>query len=197
MCAVEIGSNGEAFTKAIVDTLWQIDGRHNVFKSRDHPIPSSSYSFTGYNQPQPSKHRKRERKNMSCTSLRLCADMLFGCLQGVYWERSGWKEFKSDVVLLATLLSNYADYLVKQCDAMKHVHSSQQPVHQISENLSFSYLPLCEAVSPCFHQLKQKLKERSLFYALPGAYEHREICPTEPPKKYEYIQKLKGNRFVV
>ena len=127
--ADEIGSNGEAFMKAITDTLWQIDGRHNVFKSRDHPIPSSSHSFTGYNQPQPSKHRKRGRENMLCTSLRLCPDTLFGCLQGVYWERSGRKEFKSDVVLLATLLSNYADHLVKQCDAMKHVHSSQQPVH--------------------------------------------------------------------
>ena len=74
---------------------------------------------------------------MSCTSLR--ADTLFGCLQGVCWEQSGWKEIKSDIVLLATSLSNYADYLVKQCDAMKHVHSSQQPVHQISENPSFGY----------------------------------------------------------
>ena len=146
--ADKIGSSGEAFMKAIIDTLWLIDGQYDVFKSRDHPIPSSFHSFTGYNQPQPSKHRKRERENMSCTSLRLCADTLFGCLQGVYWEQSGWKEFKSDVVLLATSLSNYANYLVKQCDAMKRVHSSQQPVSQIEKNLSFGYLPLCEAVSP-------------------------------------------------
>ena len=151
--ADEIGSIGEAFMKAIVDTLWLIDGQHDVFKSRDHLIPSTCHSFIGYNQPQLSKHCKCERENMSCTSLCLCADTLLGCLQGVYWERSGWKEFKSDVVLLATSLSNYADYLAKQCDAMKHVHSSQQPVCQISENLSFGYLPLCEAVSPCFHSL--------------------------------------------
>ena len=63
-------------------------------------------------------------------------------LQGVYWEWSGWEEFKSDVELLVTSLSNYADYLVKQCDAIKRVHSSQQQVRQISENLSFGYLPL-------------------------------------------------------
>ena len=31
-------------------------------------------------------------------------------------------------------------------------------------------------------------------YALPGAYERREICPTEPPKIYKYIQKLKGKQ---
>ena len=87
--ADEIESSGEAFMKAIIDTLWLIDGQYDVFKSRDHPIPSSFHSFTGYNQPQPSKHRKRERENMSCTSLHLCADTLFGCLQGVYWEQSG------------------------------------------------------------------------------------------------------------
>ena len=185
--ADEIGSSGEAFMKAMVDTLWLIDGQHDVFRSRDHPIPSTFHSFSGYNQPQLSKHRKRDRENMSCTSLRVCADALFGCLQCVYWEQSGWKEFKSDVVLLATSLSKYADYLVKQCGAMKCVQSSQQPVRQISENLSFAYLPLCQAVSPCFHQLEQKLKEKSLFEYLVI----EDICPAEPRKKYEYIQRLR------
>ena len=186
--ADEISSSGESFMKVIVDTFWLIDGQHDVFKSRDYPIPSSFHSFTGYNQPQLSKHRKRERENMSCTSLRLCADTLFGCLQGVYWERSGWKEFTSDIVLLlATSLSKYADYLVKQSDAVKRVHSSLHPVRQISENLSFGYLPLSQAVSPCFHPLEQKLAERSLFeYLL-----IEDVCPAEPRKKYEYIQILK------
>lgn len=124
---------------------------------------------------------------MSCTSLRVCADALFGCLQCVYWGQSGWKEFKSDVVLLATSLSKYTDYFVKQCGAMKRVHSSQQPVRQISENLSFAYLPLCQAVSPCFHQLEQKLKEKSLFEFLVI----EDLCPAEPLKKYEYIQRLR------
>ena len=31
----EIPSSGEAFMKAMVDTLWQIDGQHDVFKSRN------------------------------------------------------------------------------------------------------------------------------------------------------------------
>ena len=86
--------------------------------------------------------------------------------------------------LLVTSLSKYADYLVKQCDAVKRVHSS---VCQISEILSFAYLPLCQAVSPCFHQHKQKLKERSLFEYLLV----EDICPAEPRKKYEYIQNIR------
>ena len=86
--ADEMGSSGKAFMKAMVDTLWLIDVQHDVFRSRDHLIPSTFHSFSGYNQPQLSKHRKRDRENMSCTSLRVCADALFGCLQcllGAIW----------------------------------------------------------------------------------------------------------------
>ena len=47
--------------------------------------------------------------------------------------------------MYATSFSIYAEYLMKQCDAMKHVHLSQQPACQIP-NPSFGYLPLCEAI---------------------------------------------------
>ena len=183
----EIPSSGEAFMKAMVDTLWQTDGQHGVFKSRNSPFPSCFDSFNGYNQPHLSKHRKRERQNMSSTSLRLSADSLFGCLQGVYWEQRGWKEFKPNVERLATSLSEYSDYLTKQCCTTKRVHSSLQPVRQTSENLAFCYLPLCANVAPCFHQLELKLKEKNLFEYLPV----EDVCPAEPHKKYEYIQKLR------
>ena len=124
---------------------------------------------------------------MSSTTLRVCGHTLFGCLQGVYWERYGWKDLKCDVELLARSLSNYTDYLMKQCDVMKLVHLSPQPVRQISDNLAFCYLPLCADVSPCFHQLELRLKEKGLFEYLLV----EEVCPAEPRKKYEYIQKLR------
>lgn len=120
---------------------------------------------------------------MSSTSLRLCADSLFGCLQGVYWERRGWKEFKPN----AASLSEYSDYLTKQCCTTKWVHSSLQLVRQISDNLAFGYLPLCASVAPCFHQLELKLKEKNPFEYLPVD----DVCRAEPRKKYEYIQKLR------
>ena len=77
-------------------------------------IPAIFKPFTGYNQPQLSKHRKRKIESMSSTSLRVCADALFGCLQGVYWDQSPWKQLKPDVLQLANSLSEYADYLMKQ-----------------------------------------------------------------------------------
>ena len=70
----EIPSSGEAFVKAMVDTLWLIDGQHDFFRSLNFFIPSCFDSFNGYNQPHLSKHRKRERQNMSSTSLRVSAD---------------------------------------------------------------------------------------------------------------------------
>lgn len=39
--ADEIGSSGEAFMKAMVDTLWLMDGQHDAFRSRDRLIPST------------------------------------------------------------------------------------------------------------------------------------------------------------
>lgn len=126
---------------------------------------------------------------MTSTSLCLSADSLFGCLQGVYWEQRGWKEFKPNVERLATSLSEYSDYLIKQCYTTKRVHSSLQPVRQISENLAFCYLPLCANVAPCFHKLELNLKEKYPFEYLPV----EDVSPTEPRKKYmyEYIQKLR------
>lgn len=183
--ASEIASSGEAFMKAIVDTLWQIDGQHDVFKSRNSPIPSCFGSFNGYNQPHLSKHRKRERQNMTCTSLKLCADSLFGCLQGVYWEQHGWKEFKPDVESLASSLSKYSDYLTKQCGTMKRVITTTC-TPDIRQSFLLFFASLAN-VSPSFHQLELKLTEKDPFEYLLV----EDFCQSEPRKKYEYTQKLK------
>lgn len=93
------------------------------------------------------------------------------------WEH-GWKEFKPNVERLATSLSEYSDYLTKQCCATKRVHTSLQPVCQLSQNLSFCYLPLCATVAPCFRQLDLKLQEKDPFeYVLV-----EDVCPAEPHK---------------
>ena len=102
--ADEVASSGEAFIKAVVDALWEIDGHHDVFKARSFSIPPAFHPFTGYNLPELSKHRKRSRQNMSSTSLRLCSNALFACLQGVYWDRQCWKDLKQNFEGLATSL---------------------------------------------------------------------------------------------
>ncbi len=137
--ANEVDTAGEAFVHALTNTLWFIDGQHDVFSARSLSIPSRFLPFSGYSRPDLSKHRKRSRENMSSGTLRSCGDSLFGCLQGVYWGRTGLKDFKTDVKKLASSMTKYAEYLESQCESMRHIHLSLKPIRQISENVSFGH----------------------------------------------------------
>ena len=103
--------------------------------------------FVNYNCLEASKHRKRQIGNMSSTILKSVSSHLFDCLQGPYWERENWKNFKVDVESLAQSLSKYTDYLQKSCKKTMLNHMSTSPVRQISDNLTFQFLPICSAAS--------------------------------------------------
>ena len=183
----EISGSGEALIKAMVDTFWHIDGQHDAFRERNLTIPTCFRGFSGYNVPERAKHRKRERSNLSSQQLQVCADALFGCLQGVYWERTGWSELRTDVEVLATTLSKYVEYLQSRCEAMKRAHMSPLPVRQISENIVFSYLPTSTVVDSCHLELDNRLSELDM-------HEHllvEDVFQADPRHKYEYINKLK------
>ena len=185
----EVQTTGTACVRAIVEALWAIDGHHSVFESRNVIIPQAFHVFSGYNLPELSKHRKRSVENLSSTQLRMCADALFGCLQAGFWEQSAWKHFKPDVEGLANGLSKYSEYLASQSQAMKRVHSSVKPVRQIGENLHISVLPRCLVVAPQLQLLQCALEEKDL-------YEYvvlETLCPSEPRKKYEYLQVLNSS----
>ena len=95
----EVSSFGINFMSALTDMLWEIDGRHHVFSNQGYSIPSIFSKFTEYNQPETSKHRKRELSNLSVAVLESVSSHLFQCLQGGYWERDAcWASLKVDVV---------------------------------------------------------------------------------------------------
>ena len=77
----EVDGAGKRFVSALVDTLWYIDGHHDVFEKQSCKIPSVFTSFAGYNTPHAPKHRKRSAANMSGSSISSHASTLFGCLQ--------------------------------------------------------------------------------------------------------------------
>ena len=54
--------------------FWHIDGHHHVFEQQVMAIPAFFSSFTGYNCPERSKHRKRLTQNMSSDALHDCYD---------------------------------------------------------------------------------------------------------------------------
>lgn len=49
---------GQNLLKILTDLLWLIDGHHKSLKDQSCPIPVVFSSFTGYNVPERSKHRK-------------------------------------------------------------------------------------------------------------------------------------------
>ena len=59
----EVATHGEELVSCLTETLWYIDGHHDIFKSRSFPIPDCFDTFTGYNTPEASKHRKRQIGN--------------------------------------------------------------------------------------------------------------------------------------
>ena len=134
-------------------------------------------------------HRKKTLENMSSVSLQTYSDALFSCLQGVYWEDKKWSNFKPSVENLARSLAKYAEYLEKNWEAMKRIHFSLSPIRQISDHLGFGFLPFAASKTPCLSSLERLLQDKE-------AYEYiivDTLCPSEPSKKYEFIQKKKKN----
>ena len=84
-------------------------------------------------------------------------------------------------------LTKYAEYLEKNCESMKRIHFSLSPIRQVSEHLSFGFLPCTASSTPCLSSLESALQDKELYeYIIVN-----ELCPSEPSKKYEFIQQLK------
>ena len=107
----EVSDVREVFVQSLADLLWYIDNHHSTFNERSHKIPPIFDRFTGYNMPQVHKHQKRSAENLSSV---LLTDKLFRCLQSCYWERSIWRNFKTEVEMLAKSVYDYASYLRDQ-----------------------------------------------------------------------------------
>ena len=134
---------GNSFVQALTDTLWTVDGHHDVFSSQGFALPKLFHAFNGYNCPELSKHRKRSRGNLSSSVLQSLSSHLFHCLQGCYWDRENWKQLKPAVEKLATALSNYTAYLNKSCKTTLLNQASPTPVRQLSDNLTFIFVRSC------------------------------------------------------
>lgn len=91
--ACDVPSLGEQLVAILMETLWYVDGHHEVFKSQSIDIPNLFSAFTGYNPPEVSKHRKREVGNLSAEVLQKHSSQLFTCVQCSYWDLPAWHAF--------------------------------------------------------------------------------------------------------
>lgn len=124
----------------LCDVLWYIDGHSGTFTERHCPIPLVFQLFSGYNQPEVSKHRKRNVLSMSEEALRSHSQRLFGNLQSGFWNNGMWMKYKAEVELLAKSVAKYAGLLSSKRVAMSLVHSSQQPVRNVGNSMSVLYI---------------------------------------------------------
>ena len=91
----EIQSFGARLVRALRDTLWHVDGHHKAFSQRSTSLPTAFESFSGYNCPQKTKHRKRELRNLSGDFLHDQASELgFYCIHS-YTLHDWWALFYS------------------------------------------------------------------------------------------------------
>lgn len=178
--------SGKCLVKALCNVLWYIDGQHETLSARSCHIPEVFSPFQNYNKPELSKHRKRERVNLSEVELRGLSSDLFVLLLNSYWKRNEWSSFKEHVEALARSLVDYADYLSDKNKKMKNHHSQSLPTRQISENLSISFISASVNVPPLLSELNSALKNSQPFSII----EVSDFCPEGPREKYKYIQKV-------
>ena len=190
----EVPSMGNSLVQALTDTLWTVDGHHDVFSKQGCLFPSFASEFEGYNRPEMSKHRKRNRENMSCSTLKSLYTHLFDCLQFPYWEWENWKALKPDMEKLAQALLSYTTYLQKSNKRVLLNHMHPSPVRQIADNITFQFLPRClTGGSSQLKVLSDKLIASDVFEYI--AIESEDYCPTDSHEKYNFIKAIKSQGF--
>ena len=135
---------GKRLVTVMRDIFWHTDGHQHVFQQRAQPIPSVFESFTDYNNPELSKHRKRLTKNMSSDSLREFALELSTLLHCSFWDRPHWVELKPTFLSLLHSISSYVEYLVAKNKRVKNNHKSLTPVRDLSVNLHLKFITASE-----------------------------------------------------
>ena len=173
--------------QALRDVLWYIDGSHVTLAERSCEVPELFQKFDGYNKPEIHKHRKRQVASLSRDVLLAHSQSLFGILQFPFWNRPKWLDVKSSVENLARSLASYADLLLAKRMKMQVVHSSQEVVRNISQNLTVRFTGVC-AMPPTF---LAPVSEAILAAGPDVPLEVGALLPSDRRRRYEWMQEIK------
>lgn len=183
LTSMEASGGGKQLVRALCNTLWYIDGRHETFSDRSFNIPDVFSQFQGYNRPELSKHRKRDHSNLNAVELRGLSSELFTVLLNPFFKRSCWCMFQVHVELLAKSLASYVNYLGERNKQMKSHHSALAPSRQIEDNLAISFLPVSASRPSVLDSLNQTLAVSSELEII----ELSSFSPINPQQKYRYV----------
>lgn len=162
-----VHSTGANFVAALTDCLWYIDGHIDTMVSRSCSIPKQFLQFQGYNNPEKSKHRRRDTENMSASVLDTHASVLNSFLLQPWLDSSTWKPMKGAVCDLADAVSKYAAYLQEKKIEVQENHQSLVPVRPASDAESCVFVQGARWVQPsfvaCYKALQNHLDAADVF----------------------------------
>ena len=115
---------GKCFLLKLRDALWYIDGHHAAFENCSLPIPEILKSFSGYNNPELSKHRKRKVGNTNYDVSISRVSHLKESLPTSWIQQERWRTLHEIIDELATSLDDYTTYLHQQSRTVKQKQDS-------------------------------------------------------------------------
>ncbi|XP_019859353.1 PREDICTED: uncharacterized protein LOC109587561 [Amphimedon queenslandica] len=178
---------GKPFLTDFCNTLWYIDGHHEVFASRSCSIPILFLSLSGFNKPELSKHRKRSISNMNREKLIEYATVLQEYATSSWIEQPQFTTFKPALFQLIESLLSYASYLSMRNKAMKLHHSSSTPSVNFSDASTVRYLPPCVSFSPLVKNINDVLITSNVYQII----HVNNLAPKSPRQRYLYVRELK------
>ena len=79
---------------SLTNTLWYLDGHFRALEDRYCHVPIDFKVFEGYNQPEKSKHRRKDVTNLSAATLDSYSTTLNQLLLQPCFDQERWKLMK-------------------------------------------------------------------------------------------------------
>ena len=143
----DVGAN---FIAALTDCLWYIDGHHSSLESRSCHLPVEFKHFQGYNNPEKSRHRRRDVENLSSAVLDNNSSILSSYLLQPWLESGKWKAIRSAVCGLADGIAKYSAYLKEKNKEVLCNHRKMSPVRVLEESDRYCLIKRAQWVKPTY-----------------------------------------------
>lgn len=145
-----IDSQGGRFVNTLTDVLWYIDGHQEALKACACHIPAEFEIFVGFNNPEKSKHRKREYTNLQNGVLKSYSNQLADVTLQPWMSSTKWRSVREAVVSLSESIGKYNDYLAHQASVTMENHSLSHPVREGKDSECIIIVPGGAWIKPTF-----------------------------------------------
>ncbi len=172
--------HGKKFVSQLQESLWYLDGHHQTFADRSHPIPSIFKRFSGYNTPELAKHRKRSHVNMNADVLKKHASSF---LLSPWMKKDCWAVMKTAIEELTAAIEFYVYELAEKNRAVKK-HSGTFEV--ASDELPFRVLDVTNDSPVVLKSLTEALQSKQVYEPI----FIRDFAPVDRRDRYTYVRLL-------